>query len=72
LKKILKITFLAAVVGNPCLLMAEVLVGAHDPTVIRDTQGVYTLLTTNNLLQIRQSTDEINWTAVGVVDSSCW
>jgi arabinan endo-1,5-alpha-L-arabinosidase len=65
LKPILKITLLAAVIANPRLLMAEVLVGAHDPTVIRDTRGVYTLLTTNNLLQIRQSTDEINWTAVG-------
>jgi arabinan endo-1,5-alpha-L-arabinosidase len=65
LSQVLKITLLVAVIANPCRLMAEVLVGAHDPTVIRDTQGVYTLLTTNNLLQIRQSTDEINWTAVG-------
>ena len=46
-------------------LRAQVLTGAHDPTVIKDDRCVYTLLTTNNLLQIRQSTDGINWTAKG-------
>ncbi len=63
LKHFLKILILTAAI--PGILSAEVLVGAHDPTVIRDTRGVYTLLTTNNLLQIRQSTDEINWTVKG-------
>lgn len=35
--------------------------GAHDPTVIRDDRGVYTLMSTNNLLAIAQSTDMTNW-----------
>src|SRR5579871_6340082 len=46
-------------------LRAQVLTGAHDPTVIKDDRCVYTLLTTNNLLQVRQSTDEVNWTVKG-------
>lgn len=46
-------------------LRAQVLTGAHDPTVIKDDRCVYTLFTTNNLLQVRQSTDEVNWTAKG-------
>src|ERR1700722_15644228 len=65
LKSFFKIPGLIIFIAGPCVLNAEVLVGAHDPTVIRDTRGVYTLLTTNNLLQIRQSTDEINWKVVG-------
>ena len=39
--------------------------GAHDPTVIRDERGVYTLLSTNNLLAVWQSTDKANWTRRG-------
>lgn len=65
LKSFFKIPVLIIFIAGPGVLNAEVLVGAHDPTVIRDTRGVYTLLTTNNLLQIRQSTDEINWKVVG-------
>lgn len=41
--------------------------GAHDPTVIRDERGVYTLLSTNNLLAIAQSTDMSNWTWHGSI-----
>ena len=65
LKLLFKIPILTAFLMGTGVLNAEVLVGAHDPTVIRDTRGVYTLLTTNNLLQVRQSTDEINWKVVG-------
>src|ERR1035438_6812437 len=64
-KIILRALLFTAAVVVPGALTAEVLVGAPDPAVIRDTRGVYTLLTTNNLLQIRQSTDEINWKLVG-------
>lgn len=39
--------------------------GVHDPTVIRDERGVYTLMSTNNLLTISQSTDMANWTTRG-------
>lgn len=36
-------------------------IGAHDPTVIKDKRGVYTLLSTNNWLEIKQSGDMIHW-----------
>lgn len=36
----------------------------HDPTVIRDDRGVYTMMSTNNMLAIVQSDDLINWTTV--------
>lgn len=39
--------------------------GTHDPSVIRDDRGVYTLLSTNNLLAVSQSTDMSNWTPKG-------
>ncbi|QQS03926.1 MAG: family 43 glycosylhydrolase [Fibrobacterota bacterium] len=39
--------------------------GAHDPTVIRDDRGVYTLMSTNNLLTLWQSTDMVNWSSKG-------
>lgn len=39
--------------------------GVHDPTVIRDDRGVYTLMSTNNLLAISQSTDMANWSSKG-------
>ena len=32
----------------------EKLTDSHDPTVIRDERGVYTLMTTNNLLEHHQ------------------
>jgi arabinan endo-1,5-alpha-L-arabinosidase len=51
-------------------LAIEALTGAHDPTVIRDDRGVYTLMTTNNLLQLRQSTDMVKWTTVGQIFTS--
>jgi arabinan endo-1,5-alpha-L-arabinosidase len=60
-----KILILMVGFAGASALDAEVLVGAHDPTVLRDSRGVYSLLCTNNLLQIRQSTDEINWKVVG-------
>lgn len=41
--------------------------GVHDPTVIRDERGVYTLLSTNNLLAVAQSTDMSNWTWHGSI-----
>lgn len=41
--------------------------GVHDPTVIRDDRGVYTLMSTNNLLAVSQSTDMANWTAKGAL-----
>jgi len=37
--------------------------GVHDPTVIRDERGVYTLMSTNNLLAISQSTDRLTSTS---------
>jgi arabinan endo-1,5-alpha-L-arabinosidase len=39
--------------------------GVHDPTVIRDERGVYTLMSTNNLLAVSQSTDMANWSSKG-------
>ena len=67
--------------GLPCLATAqnvefasyipwrqtETQPGAHDPTVIRDERGVYTLLSTNNLLAISQSTDMANWSWKGSI-----
>lgn len=41
--------------------------GVHDPTVLRDERGVYTLMSTNNLLAIAQSTDMANWTWKGSI-----
>lgn len=41
--------------------------GAHDPGIIRDERGVYTLVSTNNLLTLSQSTDMLNWNNVGSV-----
>lgn len=41
--------------------------GVHDPTVIRDDRGFYTLLSTNNLLAVAQSTDKVNWTWHGSI-----
>lgn len=41
--------------------------GVHDPTVTRDERGVYTLMSTNNLLAIAQSTDMANWTWKGSI-----
>lgn len=40
---------------------------SHDPGVLRDNRGIYTLVSTNNLLSIRQSTDKSNWTNQGRV-----
>ena len=51
-------------------LNRETLTGAHDPTIIKDERGVYTLLTTNNMLQLRQSDNMVNWRNVGNVLSS--
>ncbi len=48
----------------------EKLTGAHDPTMIRDDRGVYSLLTTNNLLEIRQSNDMVTWTSMGKILSA--
>ena len=56
------LTFVSAGAGA---LNGQVLTGAHDPTVLKDDRCVYTLFSTNNLLQVRQSTDEVNWKAVG-------
>jgi arabinan endo-1,5-alpha-L-arabinosidase len=44
--------------------------GVHDPTVIRDERGVYTLMSTNNLLAISQSSDMANWSSKGKLLSS--
>lgn len=41
--------------------------GVHDPTVIRDERGVYTLMSTNNLLAVSQSTDMANWSPKGAL-----
>ncbi|HOX50784.1 MAG TPA: family 43 glycosylhydrolase [Fibrobacteria bacterium] len=46
-------------------LQTESQPGVHDPTVIRDDRGVYTLMSTNNLLAISQSTDLANWSPKG-------
>jgi arabinan endo-1,5-alpha-L-arabinosidase len=35
--------------------------GAHDPTVIRDDRGVFTLMSTNNLLAVSQSSDMLTF-----------
>jgi len=37
--------------------------GVHDPTVIRDDRGTYTLMSTNNLLAVSQSTDMASWSS---------
>ncbi|MCB9497504.1 MAG: family 43 glycosylhydrolase [Fibrobacteria bacterium] len=39
--------------------------GAHDPTVVRDDRGVFTLLSTNNLLSVWQSSDMATWSPQG-------
>lgn len=39
----------------------------HDPTVIRDNRGMYTMMSTNNLLEVVQSADLVNWTIRGKV-----
>jgi arabinan endo-1,5-alpha-L-arabinosidase len=37
----------------------------HDPTVIRDDRGVFTLMSTNNLLAVSQSSDMATWSSKG-------
>lgn len=39
----------------------------HDPAIIKDASGRYTLTSTNNLLTLRQSADLMNWTTPGRV-----
>lgn len=39
----------------------------HDPCIIKDEEGRYTMMSTNNLLTLRQSTDLISWTNAGRV-----
>jgi hypothetical protein len=48
----------------------EVRAESHDPTMICDSRGIYTYLSTNNLLTIRQSTDGITWTTQGSIFST--
>jgi len=64
-----KITLLICVVAVTIIITQAELawfaqrpqIEVHDPTMIKDDRGVYTLLSTNNLLQIRQSKDMVNW-----------
>ncbi len=39
----------------------------HDPTIYRDEDGRYTLMSTNNRLLVKQSFDLVNWTNHGRV-----
>lgn len=48
---------------TPPWQLTETTTGAHDPSIVRDNRGIYTLMTTNNLLEIRQSTNMVNWTS---------
>lgn len=50
--------------------VTETITGTHDPSVIRDERGVYTMMSTNNLLEIRQSNDMVTWTSKGRIFSS--
>ena len=50
-------------------LSKETLTGGHDPSIIKDERGVYTLLSTNNMLELRQSDNLVNWRVVGKVIS---
>jgi len=44
---------------------SEELIEAHDPTFIKDEYGTFTLLNTNNMLKVRQSTDMMHWNDKG-------
>lgn len=48
--------------GDMPWLQSHSWVGAHDPTFIRDDNGTYTLLLTNNMLRVQQSTDMLHYT----------
>src|SRR4051812_5331014 len=48
----------------------EVLTGTHDPSIIRDERGVYSLVSTNNLCTIQQSTDMVHWQSKGKIFSA--
>lgn len=47
--------------GNMSWLQTHTWHGGHDPTFIRNENGTYTLLLTNNMLQVQQSTNMLNY-----------
>jgi arabinan endo-1,5-alpha-L-arabinosidase len=56
--------------GTVPWLNYEILTDCHDPTIIKDDRGIYTMLSTNNMLSVRQSEDMKNWTNQGRIISS--
>ena len=54
---------------NPGRVTGDI-TGVHDPGVVKAPNGSYIMISTNNYLEIRTSTDRINWRRVGSVWSS--
>ena len=59
-------TSASAAYPNPGLVTGDT-VGVHDPTMIKAPNGSYILISTGNWLEIRTSTDRINFRRVGSV-----
>jgi arabinan endo-1,5-alpha-L-arabinosidase len=55
----------AAAYPNPGRVTGDVLV--HDPSMVRGSDGVYYLFSTGDGIQIRTSTDRVNFTRAGAV-----
>jgi arabinan endo-1,5-alpha-L-arabinosidase len=56
----------AATYPNPGRVTGDI-TGVHDPAMIKASNGTYILISTNNYLEIRTSTDRINFKKVGSV-----
>lgn len=54
---------------NPGRVTGDI-TGVHDPAVIRAANGTYILISTDNYMEIRTSTDRVNWRKVGSVWSA--
>ena len=59
-------TSASAAYPNPGRVTGDT-VGVHDPTMIKASNGSYILISTGNWLEIRTSTDRINFRRVGSV-----
>lgn len=63
----------AATYPNPGRVTGDI-TAVHDPSLIKTADGTYLLYSTDDNLQIRTSTDRINWTRAGSVwpDGAPW
>jgi len=59
----------AAAYPNPGLVTGDI-TGVHDPGIVKAPNGTYILVTTGNWLEIRTSTDRINFRRIGSVWAS--